>query len=334
MSVLKELSKMTRTILSGVLAVLGVCAVGVLPTSCQSGGIGDPCTPEDEYNPQFGGFKVTEDNIESRSFQCQSRICLVNHFQGRVTCPEGQQAPKSCGGLDDSTTCAADGGVCKEAAVFAPFCCNSTADCNGDKVVACSDVAGDGFECKTNGHFCACANDAACPAGFKCDPESQQCKNYVCHVEGNCQAPITTNGAGGSATTATSNKGKDCCIPGTDTPVSSPVCGQCAADGGRNAENAVYCSCRCGEPLDANGNEGERDPNFNYCDCPDGFECKEIRKNIGISDKQLSGQYCIKKDTGTTASEAGAKCGNVTGFFQSGTAGTVKCDGTPSSSTP
>ena len=78
---------MTRSILAGVFGLLSVAAIGAIPTACQSGGVGDPCTPEDEYEPQFAGFKVTEENIESRSFQCETRICLVNHFQGRTTCP-------------------------------------------------------------------------------------------------------------------------------------------------------------------------------------------------------------------------------------------------------
>jgi hypothetical protein len=60
---------------------------------CTPGGVGDPCTPEDEYQQTFSGFQVTETNVESRSFQCETRICLVNHFQGRVSCKLGQPAP-------------------------------------------------------------------------------------------------------------------------------------------------------------------------------------------------------------------------------------------------
>ena len=59
-------------------------------TACQSSGIGDPCVPEDEYQRYFSGYEVGEVNLETRSFQCESRICLVNHFQGRVSCPYGQ----------------------------------------------------------------------------------------------------------------------------------------------------------------------------------------------------------------------------------------------------
>jgi hypothetical protein len=64
--------------------------LGVLSFGCQSGGIGDPCVPEDEYQQFFAGYSVTEVNMESRSFQCETRLCLVNHFQGRVSCPYGQ----------------------------------------------------------------------------------------------------------------------------------------------------------------------------------------------------------------------------------------------------
>src|SRR5882672_11007773 len=34
----------------------------------------------------------SEANIESCSFQCETRVCIVNHFRGRVSCPYGQKA--------------------------------------------------------------------------------------------------------------------------------------------------------------------------------------------------------------------------------------------------
>ncbi len=67
--------------------LLGLGALG-----CAPGGVGDPCIPEDEYQQTFNGFQVTEVNVESRSFQCETRLCLVNHFQGRVSCSAGQGA--------------------------------------------------------------------------------------------------------------------------------------------------------------------------------------------------------------------------------------------------
>jgi hypothetical protein len=205
----KEHDLMTRSILSGMLGLISVLAVGILPLACQSGGVGDPCVPEDEYNTDFAGFKMTEENIESRSFQCQTRICLVNHFQGRVSCPYGQPAT-----VDKTKGC-------------------QTAESDKPKKLA------DG----TTG----------------VDPAERE---------------------------------KACCIPGTDTPIDVEVCGQCTADTKRDAVQAVYCSCRCavadGEP---------DDPNFNFCECPTGFTCSQIRPNVGLGDKQLTGKYCIKEGT-------------------------------------
>src|SRR5688572_3884835 len=80
---------MTRTysnLIPVLAAVLGLSALG-----CESGGVGDPCTPEDEYLQDFNGFALAEVNIESKSFQCETRVCIVNHFQGRVSCPYGQE---------------------------------------------------------------------------------------------------------------------------------------------------------------------------------------------------------------------------------------------------
>jgi len=64
--------------------------------ACEPGGVGDPCVPEDEYQAYFSGYELGEVDFETRSFQCETRVCLVNHFQGRVSCPYGQST--SAGG--------------------------------------------------------------------------------------------------------------------------------------------------------------------------------------------------------------------------------------------
>lgn len=270
---------MTRSILSGLLGLLSVLAVGSLPTACESGGVGDPCTPEDEYNPLFAGFKVTEENIESRSFQCQTRICLVNHFQGRVSCPLGQIEPASCnlsGDGQDPQPCA-NGATCKPTAVFAPDC---------DYAVAKADPAKDSCSagsCQPGG-FCGCTTSADCPSDrpWHCDVNDKQCKTYVCIDE--------TKGC--QSADAKDNAGKACCIPGTSTPVTTSVCGQCGEKSNRNEDQAVYCSCRCGVA------DGEKaDPNFNFCECPTGYSCDEIRKNVGLGDPLITGKYCIKNES-------------------------------------
>jgi hypothetical protein len=290
---------MIRSIVSGLLSVFSVVVVGSLPAACQSGGVGDPCTPEDEYDARFAGFKVTEENIESRSFQCQTRICLVNHFQGRVSCPLGQGAPVVCG--PNAPPCPG-GQECALSATFARECdpANGTNDCNGRP-------------CNEKGRYCECASELDCPqeidaAGLdrwfcNANPDIgavNQCMSFVCHNP----SPDACQKAG-----ATDNEGKACCVPGTTDPVAAPVCGQCAADSNRNAEQAVYCSCRCGVAT------GEpEDPDFNFCECPDGFTCSEIRKDVGLGDKQITGKYCIKAGTEFKGEQL---CGQVQGYFDS-----------------
>lgn len=83
---------MTRAFLTALL--LGAGLLYASP-GCSDQGVGDPCTPEQEFDPTFNGFDVGEVNVESKSFQCRTRVCLVNHFQGRVSCPYGQKADKS-----------------------------------------------------------------------------------------------------------------------------------------------------------------------------------------------------------------------------------------------
>ena len=81
---------MKRAILS--VFLVGTAGLLLAIPACQDQGVGDPCTPEQEYEPSFIGFDEKEVNVESKSFQCQTRICLANHFQGRVSCPYGQDA--------------------------------------------------------------------------------------------------------------------------------------------------------------------------------------------------------------------------------------------------
>jgi hypothetical protein len=76
-------------------SLLATALLGLFPLACQPGGVGDPCTPEDEYEPTFAGYSPTEVNVESKSFQCETRLCLVNHFQGRVSCKYGQSSAQA-----------------------------------------------------------------------------------------------------------------------------------------------------------------------------------------------------------------------------------------------
>jgi hypothetical protein len=168
---------------------------------CESGGVGAPCTPEDEYNQDFNGFALTEVNVESRSFQCETRVCIVNHFQGRVSCPYGQLDPATSNlAPEDRARCRVPGS-------------------NGK---TCADAQG---------------NVTDCNGGTNIDE------------------------------------------------IRVPVDPQRVF---RAAQDTVYCSCRCKGP----------DANAVYCECPSGFECKELVRDIGVTGRgQLVGNYCIKPGT-------------------------------------
>jgi hypothetical protein len=188
-------------------ATLGLSALG-----CQSGGVGDPCTPEDEYRQNFNGYAQTEVNVESKSFQCETRVCIVNHFQGRVSCPFGQtQDIIDQGGSHKPPT---DPARCR--------------------------IPG------TNGKHCV---DKASNKAVDCPPNEDPA-NY-------------TN------------------IDEITVPVESQLVY-------RNAQDTVYCSCRCKGP----------DPTARYCQCPSGYTCSELVRELGLPGKaELAGSYCVKSGT-------------------------------------
>ncbi|APR84793.1 MEGF11 protein [Minicystis rosea] len=286
---------MSIPVRTGLLALVAISILAAVPMACQSGGVGDPCSPEEEFDPQFVGFDIRQEYIESRSFQCSTRVCVVNHFQGRVSCPLGQTADsiKDCGGpggAHEELCDTAAGEKCVESASL-------TVECDPKKPEMCASFGG---VCDPDRRICVCGPDSAPPAGYHCSEANGITlpRTFVCHVPGSCQRPELDDA---------DNQGKACCVPGTDTPVGTPVCGQCERKSKRDAAQAVYCSCRCGV---ADGQPEE--PNFPFCTCPSGFSCSEIRPYLNISDPQLDGRYCIKEGTeyGGSPNQCGAVAGN------------------------
>ena len=65
------------------------------------------------------------------------------------------------------------------------------------------------------------------------------------------------------------------------------------------------------------------DPNFNFCECPTGYTCSQIRPFVGLGDANLSGKYCIKEGT---EFDSEGDCGSVQGHFNA-----TQCKGIGSS---
>jgi len=161
-----------RTLVSVLLLGAGIA---VASPGCADQGVGDPCTPGLEFDPSFLGFDANSVTTESNSYQCRTRLCLVNHFQGRTTCPYGQDttgvAPpgassactipgssESVTGLKTPNDSASFADPIKKALVQ-PQC----KDRSPDRAVYCScrcaDING---ERPSNQTFCEC------PDGFTC----------------------------------------------------------------------------------------------------------------------------------------------------------------------
>ncbi len=308
---------------------LGFCQCGAEDAPLQEVEMGAPCTPTLEKDPAFAGFRVTETTIEAGAPECGGGVCLVNHFQGRVSCPLGQPKPVDENGLvgcvpdtdgqgaplDSQGSCGA-GDVCKLAGSFSPAC--DPADAGADTQCQAQGV---GSKCNAEG-FCECATTSDCLAitvdggAASCDPITRRCVKFACQGLTGCQEA-------GSASTA--NAGKACCGAGSDAPLVTSVCGQCRGPGEeatRTADSAVYCTCRCGVA------DGEPDePDFDFCTCADGFECSQIRPYTGVGDKALTGKFCIK--AGTAYDPDQDQCGFVDGYWSAGS-GDMACAGAPS----
>jgi hypothetical protein len=114
-----------------------------------SGAFGTPCLPGIEAQSSFNGFHLNEIGLELGSTGCRSNICLVNHLQGRVSCPYGQ---RGVGGAE----CLLPGSDAHVEAVVDP------------QLVArqARDLATCSCQCDGSGPgpFCECPN------GYSCEP--------------------------------------------------------------------------------------------------------------------------------------------------------------------
>ncbi len=110
---------MPRTLIATLLLALftnGLCA-------CVANGVGDPCLPtrppldratDPQCAPDAGCFVGGEYFIETRSVQCRTRVCIVNHWDEQ-SAPERRSADAYCscrcaGAVDPGTLCTCPAG--------------------------------------------------------------------------------------------------------------------------------------------------------------------------------------------------------------------------------
>jgi len=201
--------------------LLGLSALG-----CNAGGVGDPCTPEDEYQQNFNGFQETETNVESRSFQCETRLCLVNHFRGRVSCRVGQQSQV------DTT------GKALPADAFNPKCSipgtlpsKDPNDANNIKVKVPAQLVDRQTE---KAVYCSCRCDGPdknakyceCPEGFECAPIVEQLTQGSGQLTGSYCIRTGTRYDSGQALNEDCNTSPSKCGCGSTDPKTRPAeCG-------------------------------------------------------------------------------------------------------------
>lgn len=131
---------------------------GLFAFRCQEEGIGDPCIPNDEFSDVYPGAVLSEVRIDDRSFSCESRVCLVHDFQGRVSCPYGNQKGGSNHEGED-VECRVPGANKVVVAAVPPQCASRR-----DHAPYCS--------CRCGGNDTA-ARYCDCPDGFVCgSPQS------------------------------------------------------------------------------------------------------------------------------------------------------------------
>jgi hypothetical protein len=119
--------------------------------------IGSPCLPAAENVVDFPGFELGEVSVEQLSANEPSGgpVCLIDHFQGRVSCPYGENAagePPSC-----ALPCRTPSGQAVAAPVVAQ-CVNVPSAASVYWSCRCADSSGN----TNDGTYCTCPSSMTC----------------------------------------------------------------------------------------------------------------------------------------------------------------------------
>lgn len=128
-----------------------------------NGHVGAPCVPETERAADFPGWSLGEVAIEEGMGMCETRTCLINHYQGRVSCPYGQDEDSLALPPDDPRRCRTPGlaGAPDETAPVTVAVPPAYADRPPQDAAYCS--------CRCDGPDPS-VDYCECPSGFSCEP--------------------------------------------------------------------------------------------------------------------------------------------------------------------
>lgn len=153
------------------------------------GNVGAPCVAGDEFSPDFSGFSLNEILVDRVSPDCDLRLCLTNHFQGRASCPYGQTTEEASTdprcflpGSDSPVTVPVDAQLVERRAELAMTCscrCGGAGDgptCSCPSGTRCADVTGLG---SAGSHFCIPSRSQYDPlhppSAMVCDSVREDC---------------------------------------------------------------------------------------------------------------------------------------------------------------
>lgn len=137
-----------------------VLVFGALALACKAGGVGDPCIPNDEFSADYPGATESGAQIEDRSFQCETRVCLVKHFRGRVTCPFGNTDGREGNAVSSAAYSGDDADECIVPGTSTPVTVPVKSQCSERKGQVYCSCRCDGKDSKAK--YCEC------PEGYSC----------------------------------------------------------------------------------------------------------------------------------------------------------------------
>ncbi len=124
--------------------------------------VGAACVPGTEEEPQFGGALAVEVSLDLANSECASGACVVNHFQGRVTCPYGQSANGQ--GPAGGPGCTAPGSCDPVTAQVSPQCADRSAAETVYCTCRCANADGQTDDGAT---YCTCPGAMTCGLVFE-----------------------------------------------------------------------------------------------------------------------------------------------------------------------